>query len=129
MLGAGFLAGELVFNSAHAEMLTYGGALAMLANAWLARHKMWGEKREVARATWVGESVLHVLLALALLLIGIFTMNPDAAIPPDLAMAALVLTASIYLVPLFELPPLAQGLLIAAQLSFLPMLLDDRGGD
>lgn len=123
VLGAVYLANELVFSNLYPWLLTYGGALAMLVNAWLARRELWDAKREVANACWVGESVLHVLLALGLLLTGIAYHAPTQWVAPDLAMVALGLTVSVYVVPLFELSLLAQLLVVSAQIySFVPPL-------
>jgi hypothetical protein len=44
-----------------------------------------------------------------------YTELNDSTLPPALALAALALTFSIYYVSLFELPPLAQTLMLAAQ--------------
>jgi len=126
-LGAYFLAGEIVSGNHYPWVLTFGGALAMLANAWLARREFWSEAREVSNGRWVAETTLHILLALGLLTVGIvFNASNDwidGKAASYLALAALVLTASIYVLPLFELPPLAQVLLILAQIiAFVPPL-------
>jgi hypothetical protein len=129
VLGAAYLANELVFSNSYPWMLTFGGAFAMLANAWLARRELWSEPREVANARWVPESVLHVVLAVGLLLVGICCHAPDAWIASDLSFVALGLTFAIYIAPIFELPVLGQVLLPAAQvISFLQFNFDSTIG-
>ena len=117
LLGAAFLAVEIVDTTVHPWLLTSLGTVALLVNAWLARRERWNAPREVA-ARWMPEPVLHVVLALGVLGAGIFFHSPDHAIAPRFALATLVLTASIYVVPLVELPVLAQLLLAVAQLQF-----------
>ncbi len=112
------------------------GAAAMLANAWLARvsRSRARESTDVSipspaldpsavsqrrlQTGWVAESVLYVLLALGLLVTGIVLHSPDNWIAPRLALVALACAASIYVVPLFELPVLGQVLLVFAQVEF-----------
>jgi len=123
LLGTGYLLGEIVFNNNPFWILPLGGALAMLANAWLARRDFWKEPREVASTRFVYSSAYFILLALGLLTTGILCLQTnDSWVAVDLAVAELVLTASIYLVPLFELPLLSQALLVFAQIiAFLPL--------
>jgi hypothetical protein len=119
LLGVGFLVNELTYGAHFPWALTFGGALAMLANAWFARRELWNQPREIAGARIVLSSALYTVLALGLLATGICCTASEVWIAPDLAIAALILTASIYVLPLFELPPLAQALLVIAQvLSF-----------
>jgi hypothetical protein len=128
ILGAAFLAWEIPDNNAFPRALTLVGTLALLANAWLARRPMWDQPRELARKSWVPESVLHIVLALGLLAIGFVSHASNAWIAPDLTLAAVALTAVIYFLPLFELPVLAQSLLIFAQIiSFALPFLQDSG--
>jgi len=123
LLGTGYLLGEIVLSNHVSSVLPYGGALAMLANAWLARREYWKESREIADARFVFASAFQIVLAMGLLVAGIFTLHEyDAWAAIDLALAALALTFAVYLVPLFELPLLSQGLLVLAQLiAFLPL--------
>jgi hypothetical protein len=107
-----FLIWEMAFNGHHPWLLGFGGALVMLINAWSCR----GEVRTspVVRSTIVGSTSCYCLLALALIYTALSTELSDSALPPALAFAALVLTFSIYYFDIYELPPLAQSLLIAA---------------
>ena len=147
VLGAWYLADELLRDSAFPWVLTFGGALAMLANAWLARV---GRSRtyEIAEKSplgslspssvasvrrlpsdWIASSALYTILALGLLAIGICCHSGPRWIGPDLALATLVLTASIYVLPMVEWPPLAQGLLILGQLLAFGMPLLNEGSN
>jgi hypothetical protein len=127
LLGVLFLGVEIASGHAHPWLLTGCGALIMLANAWLGRREHWREPLEAARARFVPESAGYILIGLALIATGIFSRATQAWIPPDLALTALALCAAIYLLPLFELPPLSQLLLVLAQLaSFaLPIIAFD----
>jgi len=121
VLGAAFLVFEIGFENHYPWTLTFCGAAAMLANAWFARRDFWHEPREIARDRFVWASAIYTLLALGLLLTGIVVQHNDDWIAPDLAIATLVLTLAIYLVPLFELPVLSQLLLLIGQLiAFFP---------
>jgi hypothetical protein len=123
LLGIWCTAFEIDWDRQASWVLPFGGAAALLANAWFARFDFWREPREVARARFLFLPAWHILLALGLLAVGIGCRAPDAWIAPDLALAALVLCAAIYAVPLFELPALSQLLLVLAQIiAFLPPL-------
>src|SRR5262249_14914976 len=111
-----FLVVEIAFVNHHPWTLSIGGAAAMLANAWFARRELWGQPREVAQARTVWSSAFYTLLGLGVLVSGIVMQHDDNWIAPGLAIAALVLTLAVYVVPIFEMPVLAQGLLILAQL-------------
>ncbi len=127
LLGSGYLFDEITGRH-FSWVLTFGGATAMLVNAWLARRDFWHESREVAGARVVFSSAYYILLALGLLLTG-YLWNAGAGwLAPDLALTALILAASIYFVPLFELAPLGQSLLIIAQLLAFgwPMVIDQN---
>jgi hypothetical protein len=89
----------------------------MLINAWSSR----GEVRHSpkARTTIVLSSSCYCAMALGLLFTTLSTELSDSMLPPALAFTALVLTFSIYYFALFELPPLAQTLLVAAQILVL----------
>lgn len=117
LLGSGYLALEVATGHAHPWLLTFSGAAAMIACAWLERRPYWSEPAGAARARFIPTSAAYILLALGLLATGIFSRASQAWIPPDLALSALVLSAMIYFLPLFELPPLSQLLLILAQLA------------
>ena len=117
LLGVSFLGWEICGGHAYPWLLTGGGALAMFANAWFARHDYWREPFETARARFVPASACFVLLGLGLLLACIDARAEQAWIAPSLALVALALAASIYLVPLFELPVLAQVLVVLAQVA------------
>jgi len=125
VLGTTFLASEIAFGNHYPWILTFAGTFAMLLNAWLARREFWNQPSEVAAAKWVGGSFLYVFLAHVLLVTGIFTDATQDWLAPDLAIAALVLTSSIYLLPLFELPALTQGLLLIAQAILIEPLFYD----
>ena len=116
LLGTGFLGHELVFTDKIPWALTFGGAAAMLVNAWLARYDFWREPIGIARARFVPASAVYVCVALGLLAAGILAHGQEDRYALELALCAVALTASIYIVPLFELPPLSQLLLILAQL-------------
>jgi hypothetical protein len=108
-----FLIWEMAVNGHHPWLLGFGGALVMLINAWASR----GEVRNspLARSTIVVSTSCYCILALSLIYTALATELSDSALPPALAFAALVLTFSIYYFAIFELPPLAQILLIIAQ--------------
>ena len=129
VLGAVYLAHELIFGDLYPWMLTFGGALAMLANAWLARREMWGKPREMARERWVAESGLHVLLAIGIIVAGIVCHGSLEWIAPALALAALLLALAVCTLPLFELAPLSQILLVLAQAFSFGLGWDSPGMD
>jgi len=108
-----FLIWEIAVNAHHPWLLGFGGAAVMLINAWSSR----GDIRDgpKARDTVVLSSSYYCALALGLIYTAMSTELGDSTLPPALALVALALTFSIYFVPLFELPPLAQTLLLAAQ--------------
>jgi hypothetical protein len=128
VLGAWYLAGE-IFPHDGTWTIALIGTVAMLANAWLARRKFWGQTREASPCRWVWPAAGYIFLGLVLLAGGILNNAGPKWIGPDLALAALVFTALIYVWPLFELPPLAQLLLILAQLiSFgMPLVASEPG--
>jgi hypothetical protein len=115
LLGVSFLGWEICGGHAYPWVLTGGGALAMFVNAWFGRFDFREEPFEAARARFVPESAAFILMGLALLLAGIDSRADQAWIAPCLALVSLVLASSIYVVPLFELPPLSQLLLVIAQ--------------
>ena len=122
-MGACYLATEIVVGNHFPWVLTFGGALAMLANAWLARREFWSEPLEKAKDRFVLSSAIYVLFGLGLLTIGVVSQAHDNGIAPDLALIALALTFAVYLVPVFELAPLSQILVVFAQaIAFAPSL-------
>lgn len=120
LFGTLFLIVEIGFDNHYPWTLSLTGTAAMLANAWLARRELWGAPRETANR-FVWSSAFYTLLGLVVLLTGIVAQHDDHWIAADLALAALVLVAAVYVIPLFELPLLCQGLLVLAQLiAFVP---------
>ena len=112
-----FLIWEMAVNAHHPWLFGFGGALVMLINAWACR----GEVRNspMARSSTVISTSCYCILALALIYTALSTALGDNALPPALAITALILTFAIYHVALYELPPLAQILLLAAQVLIL----------
>ena len=108
-----FLIWEMAVNAHHPWIFGFGGALVMLLNAWWARSDLRNSAQ--ARNVIVLSSSYYCVLALGLISTALSTHLSDEALPPALAFAALALTFLIYLVSIYELPPLAQTLLIAAQ--------------
>jgi len=108
-----FLIWEIAVNAHHPWLLGFSGALVMLINAWSCR----GEIRHspLARSTIVISSSCFCIMAIGLIFTALNTELSENALPPALAIAALALTFVIYQFSIFELPPLAQILLIAAQ--------------
>jgi hypothetical protein len=116
LVGTAYLLSEMVIHD-HLLALPICAVVAMLANAWFARREWWGKLREEAN-TFVLSSAYYVLLALVLAATGLFSAQlSDESITMGLAVTALVLTMAVYLVPIFELAPMCQILLIGAQLT------------
>ena len=107
-----FLVWEIAVNVHHPWLLGLGGAVVMLVNALGARR---GVRRTSARGPIVLAASYYCALALGLICTAMDVELSDAALPPALAFVAVGLTFSIYLLPLAELPPLAQTLMLAAQ--------------
>ena len=107
-----FLVWEICSAGHHSWSLGVGGAGVMLVNAWWARSYV---RSPLAREKIILAASYYCALALGLIASVMATELSDSALPSALAVVALVLTFSVYLVPLYELPPLAQTLLIAAQ--------------
>jgi hypothetical protein len=123
LLGTSFLGWEICSGHSYPWLLTGGGALAMFANAWFARHDHWREPFEAARARFVPASASFVLMGLGLILGGIDARAEEGWSAPSLALISLLLAATIYALPLFELPVLGQLLLVFAQfVSFIDPL-------
>ena len=112
-----FLVWEIAGHSHHPWLLGFGGALVMLINAWSSR----GEVRNspMARSSVVVSTSCYCILALGLIYAALSTALDDNMLAPALAVTALVLTFAIYQVALFELPPLAQILMLIAQVLIL----------
>lgn len=119
LLGTGFLLGEISAHSPYAWALIVSGAVAMFANAWLSRREFWSEPPETARQRLVWSSAYYILLGLGIVLVGCNSQLEPRLEIIALALTALGLTAVVYLLPLYELPPLAQFLLVAAQAKAL----------
>jgi hypothetical protein len=108
-----FLIWEIAVGAHHPLLLGFSGAAVMLINAWSSRGEVRHSPR--ARATIVLSTSCYCVLALGLIYTALSTDLNDSTLPPALALAALALTFTIYQVSLYELPPLAQTLLLAAQ--------------
>jgi hypothetical protein len=109
LFATGFLLWEIGVNSHDPWRLGIFGALVMLFVAWWARRAFRYEMRILPAPAY------YAALALTLLGTAMATKLSDHALPPALALTALVLTLSIYRLPLPELPLMAQGLLLCAQ--------------
>jgi len=108
-----FLVWEIGFHGHHPWLLGFGGAVVMLINAWWARAEIRHSPR--SRTTVVPSTVYYCSLAVTLVFTALYGELSESALPPALALAALVLTFLIYWVELYELPSLAQSLLLSAQ--------------
>jgi hypothetical protein len=108
-----FLAWDISVTGHHSWLLGFGGAGVMLINAWWARN--YTRMSPLARQGIIPSASYYCALAIALIVAAMAAELSDSALPPALAVAAVVLTFSIYFAPLYELPPIAQALLIAAQ--------------
>jgi len=108
-----FLIWEIAMNAHHPWLLGVGGAAVMLLNAWWARRDVRHTPEE--RQKIVLSSSYYCALALGLIFTTMSTDLSDDMLPPALALTGLALTFSIYLFPLYELPPIAQTFLVAAQ--------------
>jgi Predicted membrane protein (DUF2339) len=108
-----FLIWEMAANGHHPWALGFGGALVMLICAWNCRSEV--RDSPAARSTIVLSSSCYCVLAIALVFTALWTELSDSALPPALALASLGFTFLIYYFSLFELPALAQILLLAAQ--------------
>jgi hypothetical protein len=108
-----FLIWEISVNAHHPWLLGFTGATVMLLNAWMARSDIRHSPK--ARSTMVLGSAYYCTLGCGLIFTGLCMSMSENALPPALAMAAMVLTFLIYYFSLYELPPIAQTLLLAAQ--------------
>jgi hypothetical protein len=84
----------------------------MLINAWSSRADIRHSK--AARSSTIFSTSCYCLLALALIFAGFNSIFTDATLPVALAFCALLLTFSIYQFHIFELPSLAQILMLVA---------------
>ncbi len=107
-----FLVWEIAINSHHPWLLGFSGALIMLINAWMARNDIRHSPRQ--RSTVVAGTAYYCALAVGLIFTALCVEQSDTGLPPALAIAAMILTFSIYYFSLYELPPIAQTLLIVA---------------
>jgi len=110
-----FLIYEIAINAHHPWVLGVGGAAVMFVNAWGARRDVRGTPQ--ARDTIVLGASYYCALALGLIFTVLATSAEisDDLLPVALAVVGLALTFSIYFFPLYELPPIAQMFLLAAQ--------------
>ena len=108
---------EIAVYSHHPWLLGFGGALIMFINAWNCRSEV--RDSPVERSTIVLSTSCYCVFGIGLIFTALCTALNDATLPPALALAALVLTFVIYQFSIFELPPLAQILLLAAQALIL----------
>jgi hypothetical protein len=107
-----FLVWEISVNAHHPWILGWGAGAIMLLNAWMARSDIRHSPNE--RSTVVGGSAYYCTLACILFFAGLCTAESDYALPPALSLTALGLTFFIYYFLLYELPPIAQALQLAA---------------
>jgi hypothetical protein len=112
LLATLFLIWEIGVAGHRSWQLGLGGAAVMLINAWWSRAYI---RSPLARERIVLSSSYYCALALGLIASAMAAELSDSALPPALALVAALLTFSVYLIPLYELPALAQGLLVAAQ--------------
>jgi len=115
-----FLVWEISVNAHHPWLLGMSGAVVMLVNAWMARNDIRHSPR--ARSTVVLGSAYYCTLACGLIFTSLCISQSENTLPPALALATLGLTFLIYYFSFYELPPIAQTLLLAAQaLIILPI--------
>jgi hypothetical protein len=103
---------QIAIYAHHPWILGIGGALIMLIQAWSSRSDIRYSK--AARSSTIFSTSCYCLLALALLFAGFNSIFTDASLPVALAFCALLLTFSIYQFSIFELPSLAQILMLVA---------------
>jgi len=103
---------QIAIFAHHPWLLGLGGALVMLIQAWSSRGDIRHSK--IARSSTVFSTSCYCLLALALIFAGFSSIFTDASLPVALAFIAILLTFSIYQFSIFELPSLAQVLMLAA---------------
>ena len=103
---------QIAIDAHHPWLFGVGGALIMLINAWSSRSEV--RNSPVERSSTVASTVCYCLLALGLLFAAFNSALTDASLPVALAFVALLLTFAIYQFSIFELPSLAQILMLAA---------------
>jgi hypothetical protein len=103
---------QIAIYAHHPWIFGLGGALIMLINAWSSRGHI--RHSPVARSSTVFSTSCYCLLALALIFAAFSSIFTDASLPVALAVSALLLTFAIYHFSIFELPSLAQILMLAA---------------
>jgi hypothetical protein len=103
---------QIAIYAHHPWLFGLGGALIMLINAWSSRSDV--RYSPAARSSTIFSTSCYCLLALALIFAGFSSIFTDATLPVALAVCALVLTFAIYHFSIFELPSLAQILMLAA---------------
>ena len=103
---------QIAVYAHHPWLFGLGGALVMLIQAWSSRGDIRYSK--AARSSTIFSTSCYCLLALALIFAGFNSIFTDATLPVALALCALLLTFSIYQFSIFELPSLAQILMLAA---------------
>ena len=108
-----FLIWEIAANAHHPWMLGFGGAAVMLINAWSSRGAV--RRSPETRATVVLSTSCYCVMAVGMIFTSLYTELTYSTLPPVLALVALGLTFLIYYIAIFELPPIAQTLLLAAQ--------------
>jgi hypothetical protein len=107
-----FLLWEVGVTARDPWLLGLGGALVMLKNAWWSRQK---SGLPAGSQALVPAAAYYCVLGLGLLATLLNAELSARALPPTLALVALACTFSIYLLRPYELPPLAQALLLGAQ--------------
>jgi hypothetical protein len=103
---------EIGIDATDPWLLGFGGAVVMLKLAW------WSRKTSGAGddpQAIVLPASYYCVLGLGLIAAFLDTELSTTALPPMLALVALVFTFSVYLFRLHELPPVAQALLLGAQ--------------
>ncbi len=108
-----FLIWEIAVNAHHPWLLGFTGAAVMLLNAWMSRSDIRHSPK--ARSTVVLASGYYCTLAVGLIFTTLCMERSENSLPPALALAALGLTFLIYYFSFYELPAVAQVLLLAAQ--------------
>ena len=108
-----FLTWEIAVNAHHPWLLGSGGALVMLINAYMARSDIRHSPQ--ARTTLVPGCAYYCTLAVGLIFTALCVGQNEDALPPALAITAVAITFIIYYYSIYELPPIAQVLLLTAQ--------------
>jgi hypothetical protein len=111
-----FLLWEIGVNARDPWLLGIGGSAVMFKNAWWSRRKS-GLPPDTQ--TLIPGASYYCALGLSLIGVLLNTEMSAAMLPPTLALVALICTFSVYPLRLFELPPLAQALLLVAQVLVL----------